>query len=820
MKRRRVTLFALCVAAGAAFALARADMVWAANAQKVESQTNAESDFEYEELADDKAKITKYRGTETELNVPSEIDGLTVSCIDGEAFLNCSQLKSLTIPESVSNIGNISYDGKYGSGFSGCINLEEIVVRNGNSWFSSQDGMLYDKEKTSLLCCPEGRKGGVAIPDGVQNIGISAFQNCVGLTSIAVPKSVSNIELKTIRFIVYDVEVLGAFENCGSLMEISVDAENGSYASESGMLYSKDMSKLFLCPSGKVGDISIPEGVKTIAANAFTGCKGVTGINIPLSVTDLNYGENSLSETFMGCDSLTEIRVDKGNAQYTSQDGVLYDKTRDKLLCCPAGKTGSVAIPDEVRYITNRAFNGCGALTGIIMLPRKLMGIGTGAFSGCSGLTKIASPKTWYTIRIGSKAFEDCTGLTEAALVINTLSASAFRGCHSLEMVSIKGYDIEIPDGTFQGLGNLKTVVLNMGEDGEIAVGSQVFEGCESLLNVTISGERVNIGSQAFGNCGSLESITIKALKTSGIAEDAFEGCENGLHIRCLKGDVSDYAESKGISYEIVSKEEPVITASDMEKTVGDRPFYIDAWINNDGELLFAGDNEAVATVSESGYVSIVGSGTVRVTITSPETGFWKAAKKIITITVQPKYGTKKVQTVTAADFRKTYGDRPFALGAKASGGGALSYEAADTGVASVDGKGIVTLNGCGVTEITVRAAANHLYSAAEKTVTLTVAPKKLNVTSVKSTKAKTLTVKWKKDKTADGYIIQYSTDRKFKKNVKTATVKKNKATSKKIAKLKAGKKYYVRACAYAETDGVKIMGAYKTVKKAVKVKK
>ena len=136
MKRRRVTLFALCVAAGAAFALARADMVWAANAQTVESQTNAESDFEYEELADDKAKITKYRGTETELNVPSEIDGLTVSCIDGEAFLNCSQLKSLTIPESVSNIGNISYDGKYGSGFSGCINLEKEALKLPSAWIA------------------------------------------------------------------------------------------------------------------------------------------------------------------------------------------------------------------------------------------------------------------------------------------------------------------------------------------------------------------------------------------------------------------------------------------------------------------------------------------------------------------------------------------------------------------------------------------------------------------------------------------------------------------------------------------------------------
>ena len=124
------------------------------------------------------------------------------------------------------------------------------------------------------------------------------------------------------------------------------------------------------------------------------------------------------------------------------------------------------------------------------------------------------------------------------------------------------------------------------------------------------------------------------------------------------------------------------------------------------------------------------------------------------------------------------------------------------------------------MTEIRITAAAHGDYLAAEKTVTLTVKPKKLKITSAKSAKAKTLTVKWKKDMAADGYVIQCSTDRKFKKTVKTVTVKKNKTASKKVTKLKTGKKYYVRACAYAEADGGKVMGAYGKARKAVKVKK
>ena len=78
--------------------------------------------------------------------------------------------------------------------------------------------------------------------------------------------------------------------------------------------------------------------------------------------------------------------------------------------------------------------------------------------------------------------------------------------------------------------------------------------------------------------------------------------------------------------------------------------------------------------------------------------------------------------------------------------------------------------------------------------------------------------VKWKRDKKASGYIIQYSTDKKFKKNVKKVVISKNQTTSKKIGKLKSGKKYYARVCAYKKSHGEKVLGNYGTVK-SIKVK-
>ena len=115
--------------------------------------------------------------------------------------------------------------------------------------------------------------------------------------------------------------------------------------------------------------------------------------------------------------------------------------------------------------------------------------------------------------------------------------------------------------------------------------------------------------------------------------------------------------------------------------------------------------------------------------------------------------------------------------------------------------------------------AAKGKYPKAKKTITLTVKPVKTRIASVKSTKSKNMVVKWKKDTKATGYVIQYSTDKKFKKGVKTVTITKNKTTSKTIGKLKGGKNYYVRVCTYKKSNGKQIKGSYSAVK-SIKVKK
>lgn len=180
---------------------------------------------------------------------------------------------------------------------------------------------------------------------------------------------------------------------------------------------------------------------------------------------------------------------------------------------------------------------------------------------------------------------------------------------------------------------------------------------------------------------------------------------------------------------------------------------------------------------------------------------------------------TKADNVITGvSDVQKEYKAKSFTLNAK--GQGAITYTSSDSKVVTVDPTtGKVTIKGCGKAVITVNAAGNSNYKPAEKKITVTIVPNKQKISSLKSKTKKTITVKWKKDNKADGYQIQYSTNKNFKKAT-TVNVKKRSTTSLKIKKkLKAGKKYYVRVRAYKKNGKSPIYGAY-SPKKSVKVKK
>ena len=308
------------------------------------------------------------------------------------------------------------------------------------------------------------------------------------------------------------------------------------------------------------GEVVIPKTieeyeVKWIGYAAFLDCIGITSIVIPDSVISID------RPAFFGCTSLAEITVSPDNKNYSSVDGVLFNKDGSELIVYPKGNGRSAyTVPDGVTSISGSAFSGCTSLTEIV-IPDSVTSIGESAFSGCTSLSKvklsnnmtIIEESTFYGCtslaeivipdsvteirgRISSEeyyggAFVGCTSLAEIVIPdsVTRIGGSAFSGCTSLSKVdlpknltTIESYtfsdctslkEIIIPDSVteiwwraFSGCTSLSKVKLSKNLTG---IDSDVFSGCTSLAEIVIPDSVTSIGGSAFSNCISLESITI-----------------------------------------------------------------------------------------------------------------------------------------------------------------------------------------------------------------------------------------------------------------------------------------------------------------------
>ena len=348
--------------------------------------------FEYLLINDGtEIEITGYNGSDTKLEIPSEIDGKKVTNIGSSAFQGCSGLTGdLVIPESVTSIGAWAFKGC--SGFTGNLVIPEGVTSIERFTFSGCSGFTGNlvipegvtSIESSVFYGCSGLTGNLVIPEGVTSIGGWAFRDCSGFTgNLVIPKGVTSIGLV-------------AFGGCNSLKKITVEDDNTKYKDIDGVLYNKAGTELLCVPAGKIGEFVIPEGVTRIVYRAFYGCSGLTGelvipegvtgiemdtflgcsslasVNIPSSVTDITLFFTSCDgwyTPFASCSSLTKILVKEGNTEYTSIDGVLYNKAGTKLLCVPAGKTGQFVIPSGVETVGTVAFWDCNSLTSIEIPP-------------------------------------------------------------------------------------------------------------------------------------------------------------------------------------------------------------------------------------------------------------------------------------------------------------------------------------------------------------------------------------------------------------------------------------------------------------------
>ena len=327
--------------------------------------------------------ITDCDNTVIYANIPSTINDVYVKSINRDAFSSCANLTGVTIPESVESIDEAVFNGSK--------KLKNINVDSNNANYSSVNGILYDKSKNTLICCPNGYSDKFETPSYVTDIGNYAFSGCNGLTDVAIGSSVKSIGEY-------------AFENCINLSNLTI--ENGL----------SSIGGLAFCGCGSLNNVIIPNSVEHIGNAAFASCDGMESII-------LGNGIKSISEfTFFKCSSIKLMTIP--SSVNSIGESAFMDCSDLKVLI----------MPDNVNSIGDCAFYGCRRLNNVI-IPNGLNDIGVGVFGYCDSLKSIVIPSSVKSI--DDYAFRECSGIKSITIPnsVRYISMDAFELCDNLKTV-------------------------------------------------------------------------------------------------------------------------------------------------------------------------------------------------------------------------------------------------------------------------------------------------------------------------------------------------------------------------------------------------
>ena len=439
--------------------------------------------------------------------IPSSIKSVTITrgSIPSCAFYNCTGLTSITIPDSVTSIGNYA--------FYGCTGLTSITIPdsvtsigrfafNNTAWYNNQpDGLVYAGKVAYKYKGTMPNNASIVIKNGTLGIAGYAFSGCSSLTSITIPDSVTSIGDS-------------AFSGCNNLQNIYI-TDIAVWFNISGlsnlMKYGASNKKLYI-NNELATSITIPNGVTAIPSNAFSGCTGLTSITIPDSVTSIGIsafdgctgltsvaignGVTSISGyAFSGCSKLQNIYITDIAAWFniSGLDNLMLYGSNSKSIYLNNELITSVTIPEGMTTIPSYAFYNCSSLTSIT-IPDSVTNIGENALYNCNGLTRI-DVSTNNTVYASVDGILYNKAKTEFIII-----PKAIQG-----VVTIPSGVTNIGNWAFFNCNGLTSIFIPSGVN---EIGEYAFYLCRNLVDVFIPNSVACIGQYAFYNCSKLERIS------------------------------------------------------------------------------------------------------------------------------------------------------------------------------------------------------------------------------------------------------------------------------------------------------------------------
>ena len=524
-----------------------------------DSFTTGQDTYYYIVKEDGTIEIIGTTTTSTELTIPVEINGITVSSVGDYGFSECTTLNSITIPANIKTIGKYAFQK-----CTGLVNatIPATVDSVGDYAFYNCTALMYVTIAEGVDTLGEGvfyncvSLQEAAIPDSAVSMGGYAFYNCTSLSDVAIGNSLKAIEeysfyncekLSTL-VIGTSVESIGdyAFYNC-AIAKLSIPMATtriGKYAfaNNTEMTRATLRTQLKTIDDGafqncaSLATTSIPANVTYIGAHAYENCTSLPKVIIPIGVTEIN------DFAFSNCTALSDVTI-KSSA---TRIGV------SAFLNCAFAE---ITLPDTVEIIDESAFRGCKTLQTIV-LPDVLNFLGESAFFDCTALYTVSLPDA-----------------------VATVGEDVFYNNHMYQHIYIRYYTGTIADGLLEAQ-DMRVVVI---DENITSIGNRAFAECHKLMVVTydysredgefyLSSNIKHIGDEAFANTTNLKNLFVPDTLMS-VGTNAFYNPIVSKY-NCNDITVTFYYVAGSIAADILKQQKVWhVTVNDHIHTIGDNAF-------------------------------------------------------------------------------------------------------------------------------------------------------------------------------------------------------------------------------------------------------